>query len=233
MRLRIRLHLHHQVAGLLAQSVTRPRVQIEEERGERVDHERYDRESVRPRQVIEIRIHQPVPTPALPAEYRDRQEEKRAGYCVTHERDGRQDPLVMQNESQRPTCPDQGDHEEGEDGEHQGQRDERLHDHEPHRQQPLSYDVILLRKYMVTAVELLVELIEGITELLEAILPQSHVLEVAERLLIRLYPIRTYEGHHQEEERHEREPTAENGRVGRSVIILLVRRHDDLLERPT
>lgn len=84
----------------------------------------------------------------------------------------------------------------------------------------------------MAAIELLIELIVGITELLEAVFPEPHVLEVTERLLVRLYPIRTYKGHHQEKERHERKPSAENDRVGRPVILLLVHRHDDLLERP-
>lgn len=43
----------------------------------------------------------------------------------------------------------------------------------------------------MAAIELLIELIVGITELLEAVFPEPHVLEVTERLLVRLYPIRT------------------------------------------
>lgn len=96
----------------------------------------------------------------------------------------------MQDESQWPAYPDQGDHDESKDGEQQGQRDKRLHYHEPYRQQPLSYDVIFLREYMVAAVELLVELIVWIAELLEAIFPEAHVFKVAERFLVRLYPVR-------------------------------------------
>lgn len=76
MRLRIWLHLHHEIARLLAQSVARARVQVQKEGGDRVKHEGYDRETVRPRQVIEIRIHQPVPAPALSAENGHRQEEE-------------------------------------------------------------------------------------------------------------------------------------------------------------
>lgn len=39
MRLWIRLHLHHQVARLFAQSIACTRIQIKKERGKRVDHE--------------------------------------------------------------------------------------------------------------------------------------------------------------------------------------------------
>lgn len=50
---------------------------------------------------------------------------------------------------------------------------------------------------MVATIKLLVKLIVGIAELLEAIFPESHVLKVAERFLIRFYPIRT--GNYMEE----------------------------------
>jgi len=43
---------------------------------------------------------------------------------------------------------------------------------------------------MMAAVKLLIELIVRITELLEAILPKSHVFKAAERFLIRFDPIR-------------------------------------------
>lgn len=42
---------------------------------------------------------------------------------------------------------------------------------------------------MVAAVEFLVELERRETELLEAVLPEAHVLEVAERLVVRLDPV--------------------------------------------
>jgi len=42
----------------------------------------------------------------------------------------------------------------------------------------------------MAAVKLLVELIVGITELFEAVLPKPHVLKIAERFLIRFDPIR-------------------------------------------
>lgn len=97
----------------------------------------------------------------------------------------------MQNESQRPANPDQTYHEERETGEQQGYCDERLDHHEPHRQQPFSDDVVFLREDVMAAVELLVELVAGITEILKAIFPEPHVLEIAECLLIGFDPIRT------------------------------------------
>lgn len=112
-------------------------------------------------------------------------------HCVAYECSRRQNPLIVQDKPQWPTYPDQGNYKESKDREHQGHCDECLHHHEPYWQQPLSYNVIFLWKYMMAAIKLFVKLIVGITELLEAVFPESHVLEVAERLLIRLYPIRT------------------------------------------
>lgn len=97
----------------------------------------------------------------------------------------------MQDKSQWPTYPDQGDYKKSKEREQQGQSDECLHYHEPYRQQPLSYDIIFLRKYMVAAIKLLIKLIVRIAELLKAIFPEPHMLKVTERFLIWFYPIRT------------------------------------------
>lgn len=55
-----------------------------------------------------------------------------------------------------------------------------------------------MTEYIVATVELLRELIVRIAKVLEAILPQSHVLEFAKRLIVRFDPVRRTEGHHQD-----------------------------------
>lgn len=52
---------------------------------------------------------------------------------------------------------------------------------------------------MVTAIECGGELIVGISEVLKAVLPQSHVLETTEGLFVRGDPIGRTKGHQKEE----------------------------------
>lgn len=46
-----------------------------------------------------------------------------------------------------------------------------------------------MTEYIVTSVEQSRELVVRVSEILEAVLPQSHVLEAAERLIVALNPI--------------------------------------------
>jgi hypothetical protein len=50
---------------------------------------------------------------------------------------------------------------------------------------PFSNDVVFLAEYVVAPVEQFVKLIRWVAELVEAIFPQSHVLEVAEGFFVR------------------------------------------------
>lgn len=63
---------------------------------------------------------------------------------------------------------------------------------------------------MVASVEGGGELVVRVTEVLKAILPQAHVLETAEGLLVGRDPVRRTEGHQQEHEPDVREDGGEN-----------------------
>lgn len=54
---------------------------------------------------------------------------------------------------------------------------------------PLPDDMVLLAEYVMAAVKQLVKLIVWVTELIETVLPQPHVLEVTEGFLVRLDPV--------------------------------------------
>lgn len=55
--------------------------------------------------------------------------------------------------------------------------------------------VTYMREYVVATGEVLGELVLGIYEVLETVLPQTHVLEAAVRLLVRLDPVGRAKGH--------------------------------------
>lgn len=66
---------------------------------------------------------------------------------------------------------------------------------------------------VMASVELARELIVRIAEVLEAVLPQAHVAEFAERLVVRFDPVRRTEGHHQNNGGNVREDGAEHQSV--------------------
>ena len=89
------------------------------------------------------------------------------------------------------------------EGEYEGDGDEELDDHEPPRKQLLADEAVLVAVEGVAAGEELVELVVGMAELVEAKLPQPHVLERRLRVLPRDEPVGRGEGHEQQEAGHE------------------------------
>lgn len=57
-----------------------------------------------------------------------------------------------------------------------------------------------MRKYVVTTGKVLRVRVLGIYKVLKTVLPQTHVLEAAVRLLVRLNPVGRAEGHDQHKE---------------------------------
>lgn len=113
-----------------------------------------------------------------------------------------QHPLVLQHKLKWPTDQLHGHYHQGPEGEQEGECDERLDDHEPAGQEPLTNHIVLVAEDVVAAVEGGRELVVRIPELFEAVLPQTHVFELAERFLVRGDPVRGAEGHQQEDPSH-------------------------------
>ena len=89
-------------------------------------------------------------------------------------------------------------------GEYESDGDKELDDHEPAREELLADEAVLVAVEGVAAGEELVELVVGVAELVEAELPQPHVLEGRLRVLPRDEPVGRGEGHQQQQARHER-----------------------------
>lgn len=70
-----------------------------------------------------------------------------------------------------------------------------------------------MTEYVVTAVEQTRELIVRICEVFEAVLPQSHVLEAAERFFVALNPIWGAERHQQKDSADIRNQGTDDERV--------------------
>lgn len=83
--LRIWLHLHDQVAGLLAVLVASAGLDVQEEGGEQVEGGADDGQSVGPREVVEVGVHQPVATRGLRGEDECRQEKEDTWMSTSHE----------------------------------------------------------------------------------------------------------------------------------------------------
>lgn len=66
---------------------------------------------------------------------------------------------------------------------------------------------------VVASVEQSRELVVRIGEVFEAILPQSHVLEAAERFVVALDPVRRRERHQEEDSANVRDEGADNQRI--------------------
>lgn len=109
----------------------------------------------------------------------------------TNKIDGRQNILVLQHESERPTAQLHRHDHLGPKAQQERHGDERLHGHQPRRQQPFADHVVLVAEHVVAAVEELVVLEVRVAELVEAVLPQAHVLEAREGLLEALHPVGT------------------------------------------
>lgn len=56
-----------------------------------------------------------------------------------------------------------------------------------------------MAEYVVASVESGGELVVRVSKVFEAVLPETHVLEAAEGLLVRRYPIGSAKGHHEKQ----------------------------------
>ena len=66
---------------------------------------------------------------------------------------------------------------------------------------------------IVTSIEQFGQLIVGILEVAEAVLPQAHILETAVSLLIGMYPVGRTKGHHHHKEAHEAQNSSKDNSI--------------------
>lgn len=115
----------------------------------------------------------------------------------TNKINSRQDPFVLQNKLQRPTTQLQGHDDLGTETQQERHGYKCLHCHQPWRQKPLSYDIVLLTENVVASVKVVVELIVRVTEIVKAILPQAHIFEFGKSFIKGLHPVRAAECYHE------------------------------------
>lgn len=113
------------------------------------------------------------------------------GDCNANEIDARQNPLIAEHKLQRPSTQLHGHDYLSAEAEEKRHGHKGLYSHKPRGQQPLPDHKILLAEDMVAAVKWMVELIRGVPEVAEAVLPEPHVLEAGECFVVGLYPVRT------------------------------------------
>lgn len=213
--LRVGVHLHDQILRLPPSLVTQPGLLVQADGRECVEEARQASHSVGPAEIVEVGIHEPVAPRVGPPE-NDHGEEHENGWksmlkfenvwkkiklltCSgdTNKIDGREDPFVLQDKLQGPSAQLQGHDDLRPETQQERHGYERLHCHQPRGQQPLSNDVVLLAEDVVASVKVVVELVVGVAEVIEAVLPQPHIFEFGKCFFERFQPVRAAECYHE------------------------------------